>query len=245
VIEALYRFLRSVGFNDPIHAPVVHAPIGLVIGALVFFAVALLFKRRQLVLTARHVSILALVFVFPSVLFGVVDWLHFYHGAMIPAILAKIGLAAVLTLLLAAGIVFGGRAKPVDAAMLVIYIFSFFAVVGLGYFGGGLVYGQGPAAVSGKGAAGASALPAGYEAGKALFADNCQACHQGGGNSIVASLPVKGSKKLASLDAFEKFLRAPAMPDGKGGDMPAYGADALAAGQLKDLYAFVGADFGK
>ncbi len=242
MIDALYRFLAKLGFSDPLHAPIVHIPIGLVIGALVFFVVALIFKRKQLILTARHASILGLVFAFPSILFGVLDWIHFYHAKMIPAIQIKIALAAILLVLLSLGIFLGGKAKIHNAVMVAIYSLSFVAVVALGYFGATLVYG-GFSQTSSKVSSSSASAPAGYAQGQALFAANCQACHQGGGNSNVASLPVKGSKRLASLETFDRFLRAPAMPDGKGGDMPAYGTDALSAAQVKDLYAFASADF--
>jgi mono/diheme cytochrome c family protein len=242
MIEALYAFLKGLGFSDPLHAPIVHIPIGLVIGALVFFVVALVFKRQRLVLTARDVSILALVFAFPSILFGVLDWVHFYHAKLIPAIQIKMALAAVLLVLLSLGIILGGKAKVPTAAMIVIYSLSFIAVVALGYYGATLVYGGFSASASASGSS-SSAEPAGYEQGKALFADNCQACHSGGGNTIVSSLPIIGSKRMASLEPFQAFLRTPAMPDGKSGDMPAFGPDVLGPGQVKDLYAYLKAEF--
>lgn len=37
-INTLYSFLNTVGFVDPVHAPLVHVPMGLVIG---FFAACL------------------------------------------------------------------------------------------------------------------------------------------------------------------------------------------------------------
>ena len=244
MIDALYGFLKNLGFSDPLHAPIVHAPIGLVMGALVFFIVAIVFKRKQLVLTARHVSILALVFAFPSILFGVFDWIHFYHAKMIPAIQIKMGLAAALVVLLSLGIFLGGRTKPITAAMMAIYGLSFIMVVALGYFGATLVYGGfSPASSPASSAASSSPAPAGFAAGKALFEANCRACHAGGGNSLVASLPIKGSKRMSDLCSFGGFLRAPAMPGGKSGDMPAFGQDALADGQVKDLYAFLAATY--
>jgi mono/diheme cytochrome c family protein len=240
MIDALYRFLARAGFSDPLHAPIVHIPIGLVIGALIFFAVALAFKRQALVLTARHVSILALVFVFPTIALGFLDWIHFYHAKPIRPIQIKMALAAALLVLLSLGIVFGGKAKARSGLMALIYGLSFVAVVALGYFGAKLVYGNfSPMAAS----ASSSAAPAGFEQGKALFEENCQACHAGGGNSIVASLPIKGSKLLGSLESFSSFLRSPSMPDGKEGDMPAFGPDALDSAQVAELHAFLAATY--
>lgn len=243
MIETLYRFLANLGFTDPLHAPIVHVPIGLVIGAFVFFVVALIFKRKQLVLTARHVSILALVFAFPSILFGVLDWIHFYHAKLFPVIQIKMALAAGLLVLLGLGIILGGKATMRDAVMVLVYCLSFAAVVALGFFGAKLVYGSFNPSASASAPAPSSSALAGFEPGRALFAANCQSCHPGGGNSIVASLPIKGSKRLAGLASFEAFLRAPAMPDGAEGDMPAFGPDVLAPAEVKDLYSFLAAEY--
>jgi mono/diheme cytochrome c family protein len=251
MIEALYRFLKSVGYEHPIHSPIVHMPIGLITGAFVFFVIALLFKRKQLILSARHASILALAFAFPTILFGVFDWIHFYHGAMIPAIKYKMVLAGLVLVLLGLGIILGSEVKIRSTAMVLVYTFTFLAAVGLGYFGGNLVYGQGPAVDSsqlgvsqaGPTAAGSPAASAGD--GRALFGVNCAACHPGGANVIVASLPIRGSKRLSDIDAFEKFLRAPTMPDGKEGSMPAFADETLNRSQIKSIYDYVSANFRK
>ena len=248
MIEAMYRLLKGLGYDHPIHSPLTHMPIGLIAGALVFFLVALVFKRKQLVLSARHASILALVFAAPTILFGVFDWMHFYHGAMVPAIRFKMFLAGGVLVLLGAGIVLGSELKLRSLAMTVIYALTFAAAVGLGYFGGNLVYGQASEAAPGPGI-GVSDAPASPPAGgkgsegRSLFAENCKGCHPGGGNSLVASLPIKGSKKLATLDQFSRFMRDPSMPDGKPGDMPPFGKDTLDDGQMGELYSFLGAEF--
>ena len=250
MIEALYRLLKNLGYDHPIHAPLTHLPIGLIAGALVFFLVALIFKRKQLVLSARHASILALVFAFPTILFGVFDWIHFYHGILFPAIQYKIFLAGAVVILLGLGIILGGEVKLHSLAMTLISSLCFITAVGLGYFGGNIVFGQGLASGADAGSRiGVSAAPpssataGGESEGRSLFASNCQACHSGGGNSLVASLPIRGSKRMASLDAFERFIRAPSLPDGKSGDMPPFGKDALDDGQVGKLYSFVNAEF--
>jgi len=246
MIDGLYRLLATLGFTDPLHAPIVHIPIGLVIGAFCFFGLAMVFKRRHLVLTARQISIMALVFAFPSILLGVFDWIHFYHGALIQAIKIKMILAGLLLVLLGLGIILGGEKKPRRLAFWIIYGLSFATVVGLGYFGGGLVFRGGSAFAQNSTIGVAQAPSAGSataSAGTSLFEANCQACHAGGGNGLVASLPVKGSKKLASLEAFERFVRKPAMPDGKSGEMPGFAPDALSEAQMRELYNFVSAEY--
>ncbi len=141
MIDSLYELMAKIGFTDPLHAPLTHIPIGLVIGAFLFFLVAVLFGRKNLVVTARHVSILAFIFVFPTILFGVFDWLHFFKGALIAPIKFKMILASVVIVLLAAGIIVGSELKVRTAPMMVIYALAVVGVVGLGWFGGKLVYG--------------------------------------------------------------------------------------------------------
>ncbi|HYW82081.1 MAG TPA: hypothetical protein VFB30_02425, partial [Spirochaetia bacterium] len=96
MIDSLYQFVTKLGFPDPLHAPITHIPIGLVIGAFLFLVVGLVFARTNVLTTARHVSILAFLFVFPTILFGVFDWLHFFKGALIPPIKMKMILASAL-----------------------------------------------------------------------------------------------------------------------------------------------------
>ncbi len=255
MIDSLYSLLGKLGFTDPLHTPIVHIPIGLVIGAFVLFVVALLFKRERLVVTARHLSILAFVFVFPTILFGVFDWIHFFHGAMIPAIKVKMLLAGILLVFLGIGIVLGGEAKPHRIALLIVYFCSFLLVVGLGYFGASLVFRHVEVAAQSPGigvseppsssptsksppAKGESASEIGSE-GAAIFQANCVSCHPGGSNIIEASLPIKGSKRLAALETFQGFVRAPTMPDGKAGAMPPFGESAISVDQVRELYSYL------
>ncbi len=236
MVEALYRLLNSVGFTDPLHALLVHMPMGLVIGGFLLVLIAIIFKRSKLFLTARHVSIMAFVFVFPTILFGFFDWLHFFKGAMIPAIRYKIILAGAVTVILAVGIVVGRGVRVRTVTTAVIAALAFIAAVGLGYFGGSLVYGSW---AKGSRAANAGARPPANPAGEAVFLDNCAACHEGGGNVADTRYPLKGSRHLASLAEFTAFVRAPKMPDGSEGSMPAFPKNQLADTQVKDLYGYV------
>jgi mono/diheme cytochrome c family protein len=256
VLEALYRSLVAVGFTDPIHAPLTHLPIGLVFGAVVFFVAALACRKKQLELTARHVAILALIMAFPTILFGVFDWMHFYHGVLFPAIKAKMALAGTLLVLLGAGVILGGETKLNKAWLAVLYLGAFACVMALGWLGGGIVYGRGAqsAAMAAPTTAPMTPSPppgrtlsptvAGRSGGDALkgqdiFRMNCSACHAGGGNIVVASLPLKGSRKLDSLTAFEAFIRKPSMPDGSAGGMPTFAEADLPDDQAADLYAYI------
>jgi mono/diheme cytochrome c family protein len=248
MIDSLYQLIAKAGFTDPLHAPLTHLPIGLVIGAFLFFLVAVLFGRKNLVLTARHVSILAFLFVFPTILFGVFDWLHFYKGALIAPIKYKMILASAVLVLLAAGIIVGSELQVRTAPLMVIYALAVIGVTGLGWFGGKLVYGGfQPASAAATAAAETTAPAAGAGTGPAssvalgqhLFASNCSACHPGGTNAIVAELPLKTSKKLAKEADFIAFIRSPKMPDGSEGQMPPFPADQISDKQASALYDYV------
>jgi mono/diheme cytochrome c family protein len=242
MIDSLYELVAKLGFTDPLHAPLTHIPIGLVIGAFLFFLVAVLFGKKNLVLTARHVSILAFLFVFPTILFGVFDWLHFFKGALIAPIKYKMVLASAVLVLLAIGIVVGSELQVRTAPMMVVYALAVVAVVGLGWFGGKLVYGGfSPAAQASQAepaATQAGAAPA-VPVGQRLFASSCAACHPNGGNAIVAELPLKKSKMLASAAAFTSFIRSPKMPDGSEGQMPPFGVDQISDKQAGQLYTYI------
>jgi mono/diheme cytochrome c family protein len=242
MIDSLYELIARTGFTDPLHAPLTHIPIGLVVGAFFFFLGAVLFGRKNLVVTARHVSILAFLCVFPTILFGVFDWLHFFKGAFIAPIKYKMVLASAVLVLLAVGIIVGSELNVRTAPMMVVYALAVIAVIGLGWFGGKLVYGgfqavpEAPAAQAGTQPAGtAPAVPP----GKRLFSSSCASCHPNGGNAIVAELPLKKSKALVSVTAFTAFIRSPKMPDGSAGDMPSFGTDQLTDKQAADVYGYI------
>jgi uncharacterized membrane protein len=143
MLDYLYAFLASHGFDEPLHSPITHMPIGLTAGALLFFLVAVIFKKKALVLTARHASILAFIFVFPTIMLGVMDWIHFYHAALFTPIKIKMALASVAVIVLGAGIILGSEIKLHTMTMTILYAVTFFVMVGLGYFGSGIVYGRG------------------------------------------------------------------------------------------------------
>jgi uncharacterized membrane protein len=143
MINQLYELLAKFGFNEPLHSPVTHMPIGLITGAFIFFIVAIVFKKKTLVLTARHASILAFIFAFPTILLGVFDWIHFYNATLFTPIIIKMTLAAVLLIILGAGIIVGSEIKLHAITMTVIYALTLVTAMTLGYFGSGIIYGRG------------------------------------------------------------------------------------------------------
>jgi uncharacterized membrane protein len=143
MLDDFYKFLASHGFTEPLHSPITHMPIGLVVGALIFFLVAIVFKKKKLILTARHASILAFIFAFPTILFGVMDWIHFYHATLFTPIIIKMALAGVALIVLSAGIILGSEIKLHTISMTILYALAFVVMIGLGYFGSGIIYGRG------------------------------------------------------------------------------------------------------
>lgn len=143
MIDQLFQFLAKMGYSDPLHPPITHMPIGLTVGAIVLFFGAYYFKQKNYILTARHVSILAFIFAFPTIFLGVIDWIHFYHAALFTPIKIKIVLASILLIVLGTGIILGSEIKVHSLTMAILYIIAFFCVLGLGYFGSSIIYGRG------------------------------------------------------------------------------------------------------
>ena len=197
-------------------------PIGLVVGALVFALVAAVFHRERLRLTPRHCIILAFIWTFPTGLFGIMDWQHFYGGSLLLPIRVKLTLAPILAGLLFVAILLGRRYGATSKIVLSIYFLCFCCVVVLGYFGGQLVYG------------GKTTTPAGnFKAGEKIYATDCSACHARGGNLIDPGKPVLHSPKLKDLDTFLAWIRHPAAP------MPAFPASKISDAEAKELYAYI------
>jgi len=236
MIDGLYQFLAKIGFNEPLHAPITHMPIGLVVGALVFFLVAIIFKKKNLDLSARHASILAFIFAFPTIILGVLDWIHFFKAAMLAPIVIKMVLAAIVLVVLGAGIIFGDRVKFRSITMTVVYAIAFIAVIGLGYFGAKIYPGTLSSRVE---APGSTTMSTDVKAGEAIFTASCTQCHPNGGNSLDPKLPLKTSKKLADKAAFIGFIRNPKMPDGSQGDMPGFSAQEISDTDAAALFAYV------
>ena len=140
MIESIYALLAKVGFAHPLHPAITHIPMGMVMGCFFFGLVAWKRNKPELQRTSLHCSILALVFIFPTIILGLMDWQHRYGAEFSALIILKMILAAVLTVLLSYSIwqhKHGADAKK----MFIIYSLCLLCAVGLGFSGGELVYG--------------------------------------------------------------------------------------------------------
>ena len=140
MVEGLYTLLEKVGFSHPLHPMMVHIPMGMIIGMVIFSLINLVWQKPRLGETAYHCSVLALLSIFPAIIAGMLDWLHLLEGSWSGLIIVKMVLAAVLTALLATSLVLKHRGA--DAKTLtIVYLLCLACAGGLGFSGGELVYG--------------------------------------------------------------------------------------------------------
>ena len=222
MLNSIYQFLEKIGYPHPIHPTEVHMPIGLVVGALVFALLAVIFRRERLPWTTRHCIVLAFIWIFPTMLFGIMDWQHFYGGALLLPIKVKLTVSPILAVLLFATILLARKYGVTSKIVLPIYFLCFCCVVVLGYFGGQLVYG-------GKTTKG----PEAFKLGEKVFAGDCSVCHPHGGNAINPRKPILHSPKIKGLDTFLAWVRHPTAP------MPPFKASKISDADVGELYAYI------
>ena len=231
MIELLYQTLAKIGYTHPIHPPMTHIPVGMVIGAFIFGLVAWLFRHQQLTLSARHCISLALIALIPTVLLGYLDWQHRYAGALLFPIKMKMGLAVLLLFLLVIAATLGRGARVISVGRLAIYGLCLLNVTALGYFGGELVFGVD----SPTQAAETKEIKLSSEQFKKL----CIACHPGGGNSFKAQFPLRSAPQLIDFKTFLAYIRNPKARDGSQTIMPSFPASKLSEQQAREIYEYV------
>jgi uncharacterized membrane protein len=188
MINLFYELLEKIGYLHPVHPAFTHIPMGLIIGVFIFTLVALVFRRNMLSSVAyRRIILLALIFTFPTALFGYTDWQHFYDGDWLFPIKVKLFLTGVLIVLLSIGVFFGKKKEAETKSSLVIYTLCLIVIAALGYFGGQLVF---------EGEGRVEKVPIRFLVGEKLFAANCNDCHPRGGDILSAP----------QLSDFTKFL---------------------------------------
>ena len=228
MLEVVYKSLEAIGYFHPIHPTEVHMPIGLIVGGLGFSLTALVFRRPALAQAARYCFILAFLFLFPTIIFGIMDWQYYYNGLWLHPIKIKFILSGILLALLSCS-VFIERKGPGRRALVVpIYAVSFLLVVALGYYGGELVMGGRAKSIS----------PKSDQAG-AIFKSNCAMCHSRARTITKPRMPLRNAPELANFESFVNQIRNPRLPDGSPGHMPAIPRQDLSDEQAWELYQYI------
>lgn len=218
--EVIYDTLASLGYTHPLHPTLTHLTIGLTMGAFIFALGGKFSGSEPMLKCARYCVALALVALIPTALLGYMDWQHFYGGAWLFPFQAKLALAGLLLVLLIVTGLLAERAEKRRTAPVFAYFLCFLCVVGLGYFGGELVYGERqPAAPAPSEAAPEKEAAAELASrGADIFASNCTMCHstettqEGIGPGLKGlfsreTLPVSG--RPVSEEAVRRQLRDP------------------------------------
>ncbi|MGD9138546.1 MAG: cytochrome c [Desulfobacterales bacterium] len=159
-----------------------------------------------------------------------------HAGTLLFPIKMKLALAGILFFFLVLSMIFGLFGKSFSKILVALYLLCLICVIGLGYFGGELVYGtKAPASEISDGSAAAGAM---------VFSQNCSACHLTDSTAIKIGPGLKG---VFNADTFpvsgwsvsdENFRKHLQMPFDK---MPPFGhlqldqVDALMA-YLKTLW---------
>jgi len=228
MIETIYNLLEKIGYVHPIHPPFTHGPIGAVIVAFCLGLAFLFLRRQNLMLSAYHAVIIAFMLFIPTVLAGIMDWQHFYSGAWIFPIKMKIALATSLFILLSITLIVFQIKDVSPSILIMLFTLCFFNVMGLGYFGGQLVYeGRNPA-VSEE-----------FLAGQKIFVNHCSGCHPNGGNILIANLPLRAAPQLKSYQTFIEFVRNPTLQNGSEGPMPPFTQSKLSDSEAEELYSYI------
>ena len=228
MIETIYNLLEKIGFIHPIHPPFTHGPIGAVFVAFCLGLAALLWRRKNLMLSAYHAVIIAFILLIPTVIAGFMDWQHFYSGAWIFPIKMKIALATSLFILLATTLIVFRIKNVHPSILMMLFTLCFFNVMGLGYFGGQLVYEGRIPAVSDE-----------FLAGQKIFVNHCSGCHPNGGNILFPNLPLRSAPQLKSYQTFIDYVRNPLLPNGLKGPMPAFTQTKLSDSKAEELYSYI------
>ena len=231
MIEFLYRALAKIGYTHPLHPPVTHATVGMVIGAFVFGIAAWKLRHQGLSQAAHYCIILALIALFPTVLSGFMDWQHYYAGAWLFPIKMKLALAALLLILLVFALSAGYRAEAISKSAVVLYGLCLLNVTALGYLGGELVFG--------KTSSGREVEVVGSAVSSEQFATSCGSCHPGGGNTIKPNLPLRSAPQLVNFETFLVYIRNPKARDGSQTIMPSFSPDKLSEKQAREIYQYV------
>jgi uncharacterized membrane protein len=228
MLDVIYKSMEAIGYYHPIHPTEVHMPIGLIVGGLGFSLAALVLRRPALAQTARYCFILALLFLLPTVIFGIMDWQHYYNGLWLHAVKIKLILSGILLALLSGSVFINRKGVRRPALVVPLYVLSFLTVVALGYYGGELVLG-------GR----ATNIPPSFGQAGGMFEARCALCHPGGRGVTHPQLPLRNTPQLANFETFVDHVRNPRLPDGSPGSMPPIPKETLPDEQAWELYQYI------
>ncbi len=227
-MERLYQFLYSLGYSEPIHPAVVHIPIGVLACAFVLGALSFCFHGPVMGRAARYALIISFVSLFPAMFLGFTDWQHFFAGGWLFQVKMKLGLACVLLVSTFIAMIAGKGSEQTSGRGLALSAFCLLVSLGLGYFGGQVVY--------------AGRVPPGpreMRAGERLFLGNCSGCHPYGGNIVDAGAPVRGAPPLKTANAFIGWIRDPRLDNGARGVMPPFLPSRIADAQALEMRRYI------
>ena len=173
--SVLYEWLSGIGYHHPLHPALTHLPVGLTIAGFIFIVLAFFFNRPNFAQTAKHCAVLALLAAIPTAFVGYLDWQHYYGGSLILPIKMKLGLAFALVVLLLTAVFTGMQSEKTSVGRLFVHLLSLLIVIGLGYFGGELIYGKKTTAIQPN--ANDGLVTQSVAAGAKLFEKNCSFCH--------------------------------------------------------------------
>lgn len=228
MIDEIYQLLAKLGYVHPLHPAVTHLPVGGVMVGFFLMAAAIIWRKPALIKSSYHAMCVAFVFLLPTMAVGFLDWQHYYSGAWIFPIQMKMGLASLLFVLLAISLVVGRKPDVKPLTMLFLCTLCLLNVMGIGYFGGELIYGDRSPKNGHQ-----------FHAGHQVFVSHCSGCHVNGGNIFFPNLPLHSAPQLQSYETFIAFVRNPTLPDGTKGPMPPFTVDKLSDQQARELYDYV------
>lgn len=232
MISAFYTILNHIGYTHPVHPTMTYLPIGLIMAALIFALVARITDSPQTAITARHCISLALIAVIPTIATGYMDWQHFYNGRWLHPIQMKIILVSTLVVLLIITLMLIRRLGSESIFIILMYLSCFITVVGIGYFGGNLVFGTQTTHFGATGAEDHRKEPSRltYNDVEAIFHTHCIMCHSGPNapknlrlnsyenimaGSVDGPVVVPGKPDQGSLLKHIKGISQPRMPFGQ------------------------------
>jgi len=225
MIDFFYQAFEKMGYTHPLHPPITHLPMGLLVAAFIFALVALLFQRTILPsLSYDRIILLAIIFAFPTIFLGYADWQHHYYGAWLHPIKVKFVLSGVFLILLFVGLIYGRKAGGESKGALAIYALCFLSVTGLGFYGAQLSLEEKPVAPT-------EAVNR-FQAGEKLFATDCSSCHP-------QKSDIFNSPQFVNLSTFLTFMRNPVGPGGTPSKMPPFLADKITDDQGLKLYQYL------